>query len=90
MHYTIGVTFAFLLLAIWGLDWARSPTIWPALTVGLATIIAPWFVMRPAMGAGIAASKAPNPQAARLRNIAAHTVYGVGLYCAAAALAVVG
>ncbi len=30
-HYSIGIAFAFLLLAIWGLDWARSPTIWPAM-----------------------------------------------------------
>ncbi len=89
-HYSIGVTFAFLLLAVWGLDWARSPSIWPALAVGLGTISAPWLVMQPAMGAGIAASKAPNPWASRLRNIATHTVYGVGLYCTAVALVIVG
>ena len=35
-HYSIGIAFAFLLLAIWGLDWARSPTIWPPLLIGLA------------------------------------------------------
>ena len=85
-HYAIGVSFALLLLAIWGLDWARTPTIWPALIVGLATIMAPWFVMQPAMGAGIAASLTPDPRAARLRNLGTHTVYGVGLYLAALAL----
>lgn len=49
------------------------------------TIAAPWLVMQPGMGAGVAASKTPNPRAARLRNLATHTVYGIGLYACAAA-----
>ena len=85
-HCSIGIAFAFLLLAIWGLDWARSPTVWPALLIGLGTIVAPWLIMQPGMGAGIAASRAPDPRAARLRNIATHTVYGIGLYASAVAL----
>jgi hypothetical protein len=88
-HYAIGVTFALVLLAIWGRSWAAAPTIWPALVVGIGTIVAPWFVMQPAMGAGIAGSRTPNPTATRLRNLGTHTVYGVGLYVAALALAAV-
>lgn len=88
-HYAIGVTFAFLLLAIWGSGWAHSPTILPALVVGIGTVVAPWFVMQPAMGVGVAASKSPNPAATRLRNLGTHTVYGVGLYVAAALMAVI-
>ena len=87
-HCSIGITFAFLLLAIWGLDWARSPTLWPAMLVGLGTIVAPWFVMQPGMGAGIAASRTPNPRAARLRNLATHTIYGIGLFVTAVALSI--
>jgi DUF2938 family protein len=87
-HYSIGIAFAFLLLAIWGLDWARSPTIWPPLVIGLGTIVAPWFVLQPGMGAGIAASKTPNPRAARLRNLATHTAYGIGLFGSAVALSI--
>ena len=87
-HYAIGVTFAFLLVAIWGSAWLDAPTVWPALAVGIGTIVAPWLVMQPAMGLGVAASKSPNPVATRLRNIATHTVYGLGLYAAAMALAV--
>ena len=34
-------------------------------------------------------SKTPNPGAARLRNLATHTFYGIGLFVSAAALAVV-
>ncbi len=85
-HYAIGITFAYLLLLIWGLDWARSPTLWPAMLIGLGTIVAPWFVLQPGMGAGIAAARTPNPGAARFRNLAPHTVYGVGLFVSALAL----
>jgi hypothetical protein len=88
-HFAIGIAFALLLLGIWGLEWARSPTLLPALMVGIGTVIAPWLVMQPAMGAGIAASRAPNPGAARLRNVVTHTVYGLGLYAAAVTLALV-
>ena len=88
-HYSIAIAFAFLLLAIWGLDWARSPTILPALLIGWGTIVAPWFILQPGMGAGIAASRTPDPRAARLRNLATHTVYGIGLFVSAAALAIV-
>jgi hypothetical protein len=88
-HYSIGVVFALVLLAIWGLDWARSPTLGPPMLVGVGTIVAPWFVMQPAMGAGIAASRAPRPGAARVRNLASHAVYGLGLYGSALALAAV-
>jgi Protein of unknown function (DUF2938) len=79
-HYAIGIVFAALLLAIRGLDWARHPTLLPALIVGLLTLVAPFFMMQPGIGAGIAASRTPNPNAARLRSILAHTVFGVGLY----------
>ncbi len=79
-HYAIGVTWAALLVAILGLDWARRPTLPPAMIVGLATLFAPFFIMQPGMGLGIGASKAPQPNVARLKSIASHAVYGVGLY----------
>jgi hypothetical protein len=87
-HYASGVTFALVLLAIWGRAWLDAPTIWPALAVGLGTIVAPWFVMQPGMGAGLAGSKSPDPTATRLRNLGTHAVYGIGLYVAAVALSV--
>jgi len=86
-HYAIGIVFAFVLLAIVGPSWLQSPTLLPALVVGLATILAPWLVMQPGMGAGIAGSRTPAPGATRLRNLGTHTVYGVGLYLSALALA---
>ena len=82
-HYAIGITFAALLLLILGLDWARSPSLMPALVTGVVTVAAPLFVLQPALGAGIASSKAPNPNAARLRSVLTHAVYGLGLYASA-------
>lgn len=85
-HYAIGVAFAGVLLAIWGLDWARAPALFPALIVGWATIAAPFFLMQPGLGLGIAAAKTPKPAVARLRSLLTHTVFGFGLYLSAAAL----
>jgi hypothetical protein len=82
-HYLIGIVFAAALLAIWGLDWVRYPTFFPALLVGLATLVAPFLVMQPCMGAGFAASRTPNPTQARLRSLIAHTAFGIGLYASA-------
>ncbi|HEU4781692.1 MAG TPA: DUF2938 family protein, partial [Steroidobacteraceae bacterium] len=34
VHYLIGVVFALLMPAIWGVEWLRRPTLLPALIVG--------------------------------------------------------
>ena len=81
-HYLIGIAFAALLLAIFGLEWARHPTIVPALVVGIGTVAAPFLLMQPGMGAGIAASRTPRPAAARLQSIVTHGIFGLGLYAA--------
>jgi Protein of unknown function (DUF2938) len=82
-HYAVGIIYAAALLAIWGMEWAYTPTLLPALIVGIVTVAAPFFVLQPAMGAGIAASKTPNPSVSRFRSIVAHTTFGIGLYIAA-------
>ncbi|NIA67732.1 DUF2938 domain-containing protein [Pelagibius litoralis] len=81
-HYLIGIVFAAVLLAIWGPDWARHPTLGPALIVGIGSVAAPFLIMQPGMGAGIAASRTPQPAAARLRSLVTHGVFGLGLYAA--------
>lgn len=81
-HYAIGIGFALLLLAIWGPAWAALPTLPPALIVGIATVAAPFLILQPGMGAGIAASRTPKPGVARLRSLMAHASFGVGLYLA--------
>lgn len=79
-HYLIGISFAGVLIACWGLDWSRQPQIGPALLVGIATVSAPMLLMQPAMGAGFAASNMPRPWFARLNSLVMHSVFGLGLY----------
>ena len=79
-HYAIGVLFAGLLLSIWGLEWARCPTILPALIVGLGSIVAPFLVMQPGFGFGLAAAKTPTPWTFRFRSLVAHGSFVIGLY----------
>ena len=86
-HYAIGVLFAGLLLAACGLDWARAPSPGPALVLGILTVAAPFFIMQPGMGLGVAASKTPKPNVARLRSLATHTIFGLGLYASTFLLA---
>ena len=81
-HYLIGIAFAAVLPAIWGLEWFHQPTIGPALIVGISTVAAPFLVMQPGMGAGFAASRTPRPAAARLQSLATHAIFGLGLYMA--------
>jgi hypothetical protein len=83
VHYAIGMVYAALLLAIQGLDWARHPTPAPAIILSLLLLAAPFLIMQPGMGLGIAASKTPDPTAARLRSVINHTVFGLGLYVSA-------
>lgn len=80
LHYVVGIVFAAILLLIWGVQWAHSPTFFPALVVGLVTVGAGWFILQPGMGGGIACNKAPNPAVARLQNVLGHVVFAVGMY----------
>lgn len=88
-HYATGVLFAALLVAVCGSDWTQSPTVWPALGTGIVTVAAPFLVLQPAIGLGIAASKTPDPTAARLRSCVTHLVFGLGLYLTADLLALI-
>ena len=81
-HYLIGIAFAGALLAICGLGWTRQPTLAPAMLLGIGTVAAPFLLMQPGMGAGIAASRTPRPDSARLQSLVTHAVFGVGLYAA--------
>jgi Protein of unknown function (DUF2938) len=79
-HYAIGIMFAGVLLGAVGMTWIQAPTIVPALLVGIGTVAAPFLVMQPGMGAGVAASRTPRPAAARIQSLITHAVFGVGLY----------
>jgi hypothetical protein len=81
-HYLIGIAFAVLLVGVFCRVWLQHPTLVPALLVGVATVIFPMLVMQPGMGAGIAASRTPNPRTARLHSVVTHAMFGFGLYLA--------
>lgn len=85
-HYLTGMAFAALLPTLWGAAWLHTPTPGPALAVGLGTVAAPFLLMQPGMGAGLAARRTPRPDVARLHSLATHTIFGLGLYLAAVAL----
>lgn len=82
-HYLIGITFAALLLVVVGAEWRARPTLAPALLVGVGTVLAPFLIMQPAMGAGVAGARTPRPAITRLQSLLTHAIYGVGLYLAA-------
>ncbi|HKN67922.1 MAG TPA: DUF2938 domain-containing protein [Gemmatimonadaceae bacterium] len=85
-HYLIGTGFAILFVLLASADWLAQPTLLPALAFGAATVVVPFFTMQPSFGLGIAASKTPHPNQARLKSLMTHTIFGVGLYLSAALL----
>lgn len=85
-HYATGIAFAALLLAVQGSSWGLSPTLLPAVAVGVFTVLVPLCLMQPAMGAGFASSKTPTPLKNCLRSLVNHTVFGLGLYLSATLL----
>ena len=88
-HYTIGVAFALVFVVLMSGDWIARPTPLPALLFGTGTVVFPFFIMQPAFGLGVASSRAPKPRQARLKSLATHTVFGVGLYICALGLSCV-
>ncbi|MGB3007289.1 MAG: DUF2938 family protein, partial [Chitinophagaceae bacterium] len=83
VHYFIGITFAALLIFLWGIEWTKHPEILPAIFIGIVTVVAPFFILQPGMGLGIAASKTPNPNMARIKSLLTHFIFGIGLYLSA-------
>lgn len=85
-HYTIGAGLAVGFLFVVSRAWLVEPVLLPAVLWGWGTAVFPFFVMQPAMGLGIAASRTAHPMQARVKSLATHTVFGVGLYLCAQAL----
>ena len=85
-HYSIGVTLALLFVFLTRGAWLERPSLPLALLFGIVTVIFPFFVLQPSFGLGMAASRTPNPAQARVKSLATHTVFGVGLYLCAIAV----
>ena len=82
-HYLVGIAYGLLLVVIWGADWLQDPRLAPPVILVLVLLVLPFFVMMPGMGAGIAASRTPKPNVARLKSLLGHSVFGFGLYLTA-------
>ena len=82
-HYTIGVVFALVFVVLASGEWLARPTVLPALLYCIGTVVFPFFIMQPSFGLGIASSRTRNPMQARLKSLATHTVFGIGLYVCA-------
>lgn len=80
VHYLTGIAFGFLLIALAGNRWLARPLLLPALLVGVGTVAAPFLIMQPAMGAGVASSRSTRPGSARLQSLLTHCAFGIGLY----------
>lgn len=79
-HYTIGTAFAIVFVAIAGVQWLQRPALIPAVGFGMVTLLAPFLIMQPSFGFGLAASKTSNPTLARIRSLLNHCAFGAGLY----------
>lgn len=79
-HYIIGTAFALGFVLLASASWLERPTLLPAVGFGVATTLVPMLILQPSFGLGVAASKTPHPNRARLKSLMTHTVFGVGLY----------
>lgn len=86
-HYVTGIAFASLLIVLTNPTWLGAPSLWPALSFGIATVALPLLIMQPAMGAGLASRRTATPLRNALKSLINHTVFGLGLYAAALATA---
>jgi hypothetical protein len=82
-HYTVGILFAFSLIAIFGKRWLVKPNFMAAMIIGNVTLFFPICVLQPALGFGIAFSKLSQAPFLLIKIILIHVVYAIGLYCVA-------
>jgi len=82
-HYSIGIGLAVAFVLLVQGEWLARPTLFPALLFGAVTVVFPLFVLQPALGFGVASSRAPRPAQARAKSFATHLVFGFGLWAVA-------
>jgi len=79
-HYTTGVIYAWMYIALVTKVFNTQPELISALLFGIVTVLAPWFIMQPGMGMGVLASKTPNPWTKRFQSLTVHSIFGLALY----------
>ena len=79
-HYIVGIVYAALYFLVVLVSLEISPSLLSALIFGVATVLAPWFILQPGLGYGVMASKTINPNKVRFLNLLTHTIFGATLY----------
>lgn len=87
VHYLIGIAYGLILMVCVNTQWLDLPTILPTLLISWFGIVAPFFIMMPGMGAGMAGAKTPKPTVTRIKSFAGHTIFGLGMFLTALVLA---
>jgi len=87
LHYGVGIVYGVVWAVLAGAAWLAAPTFVPVWIFALVTIAAGWFVLQPGMGLGWAGSRTEAPWIGRGMGLLAHTVFGLGIWAAALALA---
>lgn len=86
LHYGVGVLYGVVWAMLAGPAWRADPGFLPVWIFSLVTIAAGWFLLQPGMGLGWAASRTPSPWRVRGLGLAAHTVFGLGMWGGSLAL----
>ena len=86
-HYAIGIGYGLLLLGLWGKVWLERPTLLPPMILAWVLLVAPYLMLMPGMGMGIAGSRTPKPNVTRLKSVMGHSVFGLGMYATGRLLA---
>ena len=84
-HYVVGIAYAALYLAIMKLGLNSEPTLFSAFAFAIVLLVAPWFVMQPALGFGFIAAHLQDRSTVRAINVSVHAIFGLGLYLGAVA-----
>lgn len=79
-HYAVGILYGIILALVVSPQWFAEPSFIQPWIVGIVTVGAGWFLLQPGLGIGWAASKLPNPTKARIMNVAAHTIFAIGMF----------
>lgn len=82
-HHAVGIIYGIVFALLVGPIWFETPYFLPAWIWGIVTVAGGWFVLQPGLGLGFAASKTPRPWKVRALNLAAHTVFAIGLWATA-------
>ena len=80
MHYLIGIGYGFAYLGLMVFVLNQPPSLVSGVIFGAVSVVIPWFIMQPGLGAGVMARLAPNPWVPRLNALFSHVIYGAALF----------